>query len=200
MKHWYVPLLVGILFLVVSIVAFTSPLRSLLTLSLLFAFSFVGSGIAEVFFSIANRDQLESWGWSLVFGLITLAAGVLLLLNPALSVTTLSLFIGFTVLFRSVSAISFALDIRRYGSREWGGVLAFGIFGILASFALLWNPVVAGLSVVVLIGFNFLFAGLFSLFLSFQLRKLHKYADQLSPVLEERLRALQEDIRRERST
>lgn len=196
-KHWYIPLLVGLFFVVVSIVAFTSPAGSLLALSILFSLSFLFGGLTEIIFSVANRHRMENWGWSLAFGIITFIVGILLFINPALSVTTLAFYIGFVVLFRSVAAISFALDIKRYGSRNWGGLLTLGILGTLFSFILIWNPIFAGMSVVILIALSFLFTGLFSIFFAFQLRKLHKSRKNLSSKLKERLEELAEDIREE---
>ncbi|MFD1283278.1 HdeD family acid-resistance protein [Mesonia ostreae] len=80
-----------------------------------------------------------------------------------------------------ISSISFALDVKRYESKSWGGLLIFGILGAIFSFILLWNPAFAGLSVVWLIGLSFLFGGLFSIFFALQLRKLHKYSKKLVP-------------------
>lgn len=196
-KHWYIPLLVGILFVIISIVVFTSPMGSLLTLSLFFALSFLFGGISEIVFSIANRDQLENWGWSLAFGIITFVVGISLVSHPALSLTVLAFYIGFLLLFRSIASISFALDVKKHGSKNWGGLLIFGILGAIASFILIWNPVVAGLSVVVLVAMSFLFAGLFSILLAFQLRKLHKSSKQISAKLRERYDDLMVEIRDE---
>ncbi len=196
-KHWYVPLLVGLFFVIVSIVTFTSPLTSLVTLSILFAISFLFGGISEIVFSISNKDQLENWGWSLAFGIITCIAGLLLMLNPGLSMAVLAFYVGFIVLFRSIASISFALDVKKYGSRNWGWLLAFGIMGAIFAFILLWNPLLARMGIVVLIGLSFLFAGLFSILFAFQLRKLHKASKDLSPELRERYETLSQDIRRE---
>lgn len=196
-KHWYIPLLVGLLFVIVSIVTFTSPASSLLALAILFSLSLLFGGIGEIIFSVANKDQLENWGWSLAFGIITLVVGVLLLINPALSMTTLAFYVGFVVLFRSIAAISFALDIKRYGSKNWGGLLAVGILGAIFSFILLWNPAFAGMSIVIWVALSFLFTGLFSIYLAFQLRKLHKSSKGLSEKLKKRFLELQDDIREE---
>ncbi|MCM4167417.1 hypothetical protein KCTC52924_01088 [Arenibacter antarcticus] len=196
-RHWYIPLLVGIFFVIVSIVAFTAPLSSLITLAILFAMSFLFGGISEIIFSLVNRDQLENWGWTLAFGIITFIVGILLLLNPALSITTLAFYVGFVILFRSIAAISMAIDIKKYGSKNWGSLMALGILGALFSFILLWNPLFAGMSVVVLISLSFLFAGLFSIYFSLQLRRLHKYSKTLSSDLNQRYEQLAEDIRRE---
>ena len=196
-KHWYIPLLVGIFFIVVSVVSFAWPASSLLALSLLFAISFLLGGFSEIVFSLANREQLDNWGWSLAFGIVTSIVGILLMLNPALSITTLAFYIGFVVLFRSISTIGFAMDIKKYGSKNWGALLGLGIIGTIVSFILIWNPIFAGLSVVILIALSFLFAGLFNIFLSFQLRKLHKSSKTISAKLVERYDDLMKEIREE---
>lgn len=196
-KHWYIPLLVGIFFIIVSGVSFAWPASSLLALSLLFAISFLLGGFSEIVFSLANREQLDNWGWSLAFGIVTSIVGVLLMLNPALSITTLAFYIGFVVLFRSISTIGFAMDIKKYGSKNWGALLVLGIIGTIVSFILIWNPIFAGLSVVILIALSFLFAGLFNIFLSFQLRKLHKSSKTISAKLVERYDDLMKEIREE---
>ncbi len=196
-KHWYIHLFVGLFFIAVSVIAFMWPANSFLTLAILFSLSFLIGGFSEVVFSFTNRHQLENWGWSLAFGIITAIVGILLLANPTLSMATLAFYVGFVVLFRSIAAISFAVDIKRYGSPNWGGLLTLGILGAVFSFILLWNPVFAGMSVVILISLSFLFAGLFNIYFSFQLKKLHKTSRKLSTKLRERVEKLEKEIRDE---
>lgn len=196
-KHWYLPGIVGLFFVIISIIVFMSPAGSLLTLSFLFALSFVFGGMAEAVFAWINRKQMDNWGWSLAFGIVTFIVGLSLTMHPALSISVLAFYIGFLILFRSVSAISFAVDLKRYGRKDWGVLLAFGLLGIIFSFILIWNPIFAGMSVVVLVALNFLFAGLFSIFLSIQLRKLHRSPKKLSAKLKKRYDELMEDIREE---
>src|SRR5690625_3521100 len=86
-KHWYLPLLVGLFFIVVSIIVFTSPMTSFVALALLFSISFLLSGIAEMIFALTNKDQLRNWGWALGFGIITTLVGVLLILDTELSMS-----------------------------------------------------------------------------------------------------------------
>ncbi|MDD2632372.1 MAG: DUF308 domain-containing protein, partial [Bacteroidales bacterium] len=70
-RHWYIPLLVGVFFIIVSAVVFVSPIFSFIALAILFSLSLLFGGLSEIIFSVANRDQLESWGWSLAFGIVT---------------------------------------------------------------------------------------------------------------------------------
>lgn len=196
-KHWYIPLIVGLFFVIVSIVAFTSPQSSLLTLSILFALSFLFGGFSEIIFSIVNRHQMENWGWSLAFGIIPFIIGVSLVIHPTLSLSVMAFYIGFVVLFRSVAAISFALDVKRYGSKNWAILLGLGILGTIFSFILIWNPIFAGMSIVILVALSFLFTGLFSIFLALQLRELHKSSKKISAKLIERYDDLMVEIRKE---
>jgi len=196
-KHWYIPLLVGLFFIIVSVIVFASPQSSLLTLSILFALSFLFGGLSEIIFSVVNRRQMENWGWSLAFGIITFIVGFMLLIQPGLSLGVLAFYIGFTILFRSVAAISFALDLKKFRVKYWGALLTLGILGIVISFILIWNPVFSGLSVVMLIAIGFLSAGLFSIVLALQLRKLHKWPKKVSKKLRERYDEIIEEIRDE---
>lgn len=196
-KHWYIPLIIGLLFVTISIVVFTSPLNSLLALSIFFALTFLFSGLSEIIFAIANRNHLDNWGWSLAFGILTFIIGISLVIHPALSISVMAIYIGFLLLFRSVSSISYALDVKKYGSKNWSSLLVFGILGAIVSFILIWNPVFAGLSIVVLIALSFLFTGLFSIILSFQLRKLHKSSKNISAELRARYDDIMLEIRDE---
>lgn len=196
-KHWYIPLIVGLLFILTSIIVFSTPLSSLLTLAIIMSISFLVSGLFEVVFSISNRKSMENWGWSLVFGLLTLIVGFMLLTNPALSVLTLSLYVGFILLSRSIGSISFAIDIKRHGIGSWGGLMFFGILGAILSVILLLRPIYAGISAVYLIAFSFLSGGIFSIFWAFQLRKIHRRAKKIKPEIRKRILKFEEEIRSE---
>lgn len=196
-KHWYIPLLIGIVFVIAGFVTFSQPLTALVTLSLLFAVSFLFGGISEVIFSIANRNSMHNWGWSLVFGIVTTILGMLLITNPGLSVEVLILYVGFTILFRSFSSISFAVDLKRYGSKNWGGLLALGILGAIFAFILLLKPNVAGATIVWFVALSFFFSGTFQIILSFQLRRVHRKSKKISKELKIRYQQLEDDFRRE---
>ncbi|MFT3827844.1 MAG: DUF308 domain-containing protein [Chitinophagaceae bacterium] len=176
-KYWYVPLLVGIFFIILGLYVFSQPLSSFLALAILFSVSFIITGLIEIIFSISNRHELDNWGWMLTFGIIGVIAGILLISNPALSLATLSLYIGFLVLFRSIAAISVSIDMRNYGASDWGFILTMGILGVILAFILLWNPLFAGLSLVYWIALSFIAAGMFSIYFSVILKKLKKKID-----------------------
>lgn len=172
-KYWYVPLIIGILFLGIGIWVFVTPLKSYLGLSVLFSISFFVSGVFEIFFSISNRKTMDSWGWSLAMGILNLVIGGMLLSTPSISILTLPLYVGFVLLFRGLMAISLSYELKDYGIIDWGNLLAIGILSTIFAIILLWNPLLAGMTIVIWTALAFLTMGGFSIYFSFRLKELN---------------------------
>ncbi|PWH85530.1 HdeD family acid-resistance protein [Brumimicrobium oceani] len=196
-KNWYIPLIVGVLFIGAGIFTFASPISSYLALSLLFSTSFLVSGMFEVIFAISNRKSMDNWGWTLVFGLVTFFFGLSMTMQPAFSMFTLAVFVGITLLFRSIAAISFAIEIKNYGVGQWGFLLGIGIIGAIFSFILLVNPVFAGATIVTWTAISFIAVGVFSIVLSLRLRKVKHISKKISKGLRDRFEAISKEIREE---
>ncbi len=171
--YWYIPLLVGLLFIGIGIWSFITPVAAYLTLAFIFSVSFLGSGIFEIIFALSNRKTIDNWGWTLASGILGFVVGLLLIINPLISITILPLYVGFVVLFRSIMAIVIAFDLKSYAVSDWGNLLILGILGTLFSFVLLWNPIFAGLSLVYWTAFAFISLGIFYIYFSVKLKKIH---------------------------
>jgi len=173
-NHWYIPLIIGFIFIGIGIWTFASPAKSYLTLSILFSISFLVSGIIEIFFALSNRKTLDNWGWTLVLGIMTTLIGFTLISKPEISMLSLPLYVGFLVMFRSFGAVGLAMDLKNYGVLEWGNLMIVGILGVLFSFILIWNPLFAGMTIVFWTGSVLLLVGTFQVYIAIKLRKLHK--------------------------
>lgn len=193
-KHWYLPLLVGVLFVGVGIYMFTTPAESYLTLSIVFILVFIFSGVTDIVFSIANKDELDGWGWNLAGGILNLVIGGVLIIHPVISVVTLPLFVGFTVLFRSIMAISSSIELKSYKVDGWGNLLTLGILGVVFSIILLWNPMFAGLTVVVWTALAFIAFGIFNIYFSIKLKKVGGFPNKISKELKEKLHKVEGEI------
>ncbi len=196
-KNWWLLLLVGALLIVGGVYTFTQPEASYAALSVVFSILFIVIGIFEIVFSISNNDSLDNWGWMLFFGVVTLVIGVLLVLNPEVSMATLPYYVGFLLLFRSIAGLSLAIDLNNNEVPNTGLLSVMSILGIIFSFVLLWNPRIAGMTVVIWTGLTLIILGIFSVITSFQLRKI-KYAPQkLSKDLQDKWEALNKEIEEE---
>jgi len=196
-KLWYLPLLAGIVLIAMGLWTFKEPVDSYIVLAFLFSLGFVLSGLFESIFSIVNRDVIDSWGWHLVMGIFTLIVGVLMFMNPDITMLTLPFYVGFVILFRSMNAISVALDLKSYGILDWGNILAIGIVGVFLAFVLLWNPLFAGLSIVVWTGIALVIAGLLNIMISLKLKKIHDMPKTISHELKKRYNEVKAQIQEE---
>ncbi|MDR2009270.1 MAG: HdeD family acid-resistance protein [Bacteroidales bacterium] len=174
-KNWYLSLILGILFIFVGIVVFITPAESYITLSILFSVIFFLSGLFEIVYSISNRKYINNWGWLLFAGIVYLIFGIILISSPVLSMTFLPIFMGFMLLFVSVSAMAFSFDLKSFRVKGWGWLLVLGILGTIFSFIMLWNPAIGGLTIVVWTGITFVTLGIFRIFLAFELKKIKDF-------------------------
>jgi uncharacterized membrane protein HdeD (DUF308 family) len=193
-KHWYLPLIIGTLFILFGIYIFTVPLETYLTLSIFFSASYIVSGLMDIFFSIGNNKTLKGWGWYLVGGIFTLAIGIYLAIYPGISMVVLPFFVGFTMLFRSFQLLGFSFDMKDLKILNWGNAAITSVLGIILSLLLLANPIFTGISLVTITALSFIFVGIASVVLAFNLKKLKDFPDKLTPELKSRINAIQDEI------
>lgn len=196
-KYWYLPLILGILLIVSGIYVFTVPLETYVTLSVLFSISFVVSGLFDIIFSLNNRKAISGWGWYLVSGLLSFLMGIYLIIYPGISITILPFVAGFALMFRSFQLLGFSFDLRDLGVLRWGNLAIWSVLGIILSFMLIANPFFSGISLVVLTAMAFIFAGISSIVLAFDLKKIKDFPKKLSRDVKSRIQKLQEDIQNE---
>jgi uncharacterized membrane protein HdeD (DUF308 family) len=173
-RNWYLELVMGVLFIAVGIWVFMTPVSSYGALSIFFAITFLLTGIIKTSYAFSTRKYVEGWGWSFAGGIVVILIGVLLLSKPLFTMAVLPLYVGFVLLFRSSLAIGLSFELGRLRIPDWGLLLFFGILGLVLAFIMLWNPVFAGLTIVVYTAMAFLSIGIFQVYLSFRLKKLNK--------------------------
>ena len=164
-KNWWLSLLLGILYVVVAVSLMFAPL---------FSISMLFSGLLEISFAVSNRKNVSSWGWYLAGGIIDMIFGFYLIAYPLLSMEVIPFIIAFWLMFRGFSSVGYAMDLKRYGTRDWGWYIAFGILAVICSLIILWQPAIGALYAVYMISFAFLIIGFFRIMLSFELKSLHK--------------------------
>ena len=173
-KNWWVSLLLGLLYILIAICLMFTPLASYVALSVLFSVSMFVSGTLEILFAVTNKKNISSWGWYLAGGIIDMIFGFYLIAYPLLSMEVIPFIIAFWLMFRGFSSVGYAMDLKRYGTRDWGWYIAFGILAVICSLIILWQPAIGALYAVYMISFAFLIIGFFRIMLSFELKSLHK--------------------------
>jgi uncharacterized membrane protein HdeD (DUF308 family) len=173
-KNWWISLLLGILYIIAGVWVFQTPLTSYVSLSIVFSVFIFVSGISQIAFSISNRDEINNWGWYLAGGILDLIIGILLISHPLITMTILPFYVGFWLLLQGFMSIGLSFQFRAVDTPNWGWLLFLGIMTLLFAFLLLANPIFAGLSIVYMTAFAFIFAGISRIFLAFGLKKIKK--------------------------
>jgi len=192
-KHWYIPAIIGTLLIAIGIYICSASVETYLTLTILFSLSFLFTGLMELAFAFQNRNNIEGWGWYLISGIFDTVVGFILLTHPDISAVMLPLFIGFTLLFRSMKGLGFAFEHKNYGSNNWSGLAFASTLGILFSLLLIFNPIFAEAYLVILTSLAFVFVGFTGIVLAFQLKKLKNISSKVKGEIQEKI----EDLKKE---
>ncbi len=172
-KHWWISLLLGILFVAMGIWVVVTPVQSYVTLSIFFSAVIFTSGIFGVIFSFANKERVKGWGWHLIGSILDLVIGTILLIYPSLSMVVLPFVVGFWFMFSGFATIGISGEFKSMGWKSSGWGIAFGIVMILFSFLIIINPLIGAATVVYMTSMAFFTLGFFRIYMSFQLKKLN---------------------------
>lgn len=166
LRHWWVFVLRGILFILLGIYIFMSPVSAFLALSFMLGLVILLAGVAELLRAYQDRGS-GNRGWHLFAGIIEVLLGLLLMGNLAASMDVLRITIGIYFLFRGITVLNFRALAK--GS-VWVilGALLIIVFGVLV----LANPVFGAMSIVLWTGMAFLATGILNVFMGLWMRRL----------------------------
>ena len=196
-KHWYIPAIIGVILIALGIYTYMTPIATYLTLTFIFSISFLFTGLMELAFSIQNQRNIEGWGWYLIGGIFDTVVGFILLTHPSISAVMLPIFIGFTLLFRSMQGLGFSFEIKNYGSTNWLGLAFASVLGLVFSFLLIFNPIFAETYLVVLTSLAFVFVGFSAIVLAFQLKNLKNISSKVQGKIQDKIEELKDEYYKE---
>ena len=168
-RYWWMTLFRGVISILFGIVVFTSPLISLVTLTLLFGAFVLVDGIMHVASAISGRRENEKWWVLLLTGLCGIAVGVLTFVNPAITALALLFYIAVWAIAVGLLEIVAAVRLRKEIEGEFWLILA-GAVSIAFGLLLLTRPGAGALSVLWLIGGYAMASGVILIALAFRAR------------------------------
>ena len=178
-RNWWWFIIKGLLFIVAGIAIFARPAEGYLSLSILFSLVMLGSGLAQIFFAVANSNILPGWGWTLTSGILDLAIGIYLIAYPAVTMISLPYILGFWLMFAAFYLFGAAFDLGNLGIKNWGWLVFGGLVTMVCAFLILYHPAAGVASIITWSGIAFLIGGVFNLVLAFKLKSVKKTATEL---------------------
>lgn len=147
-KHWWGPLILGIILLALGIVIFIFPQTSYITLSLLFGIVIMVSGL--IYIGMGTSKEVKGRGWLIVAGIAEIIVGLALTFMPEISALTLPLFLGFWLLFKGFTLIGIGYKVLKEKIPGWGWTFFSALMLIFCGIIILMQPFFFGIEAVLL--------------------------------------------------
>lgn len=167
-RNWWAFVVRGILAILFGLAALVWPGVTLLALVVLFGAYALVEGIFAVIFGFSGRDRVR-W-WVVLWGLVSVAAGVLVFIWPGIGALALVYVIAAWAIVTGATEIAAAIALRKEITNEWAlvaaGILSIAVGGILAIL-----PGAGAISLVWLIGAYAIVLGILLLVVGFRLRE-----------------------------
>jgi uncharacterized membrane protein HdeD (DUF308 family) len=106
--------LLGVLSFIVGLYALRHILVTVAALALLLGIFWIVNGTVETFAALSHRG-MRGRGWTIFMGLLSVAAGVVVLVWPGISLVTLAVVLGFWLLLFGIMEIVLAFRLRSAG-------------------------------------------------------------------------------------
>jgi uncharacterized membrane protein HdeD (DUF308 family) len=161
----------GICAIAVGIATAFWPGITLLALVLLFGIFSIVDGVSSIVLGVRGETDGTVWWTMVALGVLAIAAGLIALVWPQVTLLALLAIIAASAIVRGVLEIIAAVRLRKVIQGEWllalSGVLSI-IFGVL----IIWQPVAGLLAIAILIGAYMFALGVVAVALSLKLRGL----------------------------
>jgi uncharacterized membrane protein HdeD (DUF308 family) len=168
-KAWWIFLITGVLWLILSLIVFRMELGTVYAVSILFGIIAIAAGIDE-FLSIGAVHG--GWKWLHGFlGVIFVIAGIVAFANPDWTFLALAAIIGWWFLFKGILDVIAAFALKRVNELWWVQLIV-GIIELGLAFWVAGNFNEKMILLVVYVGFMCLTKGITDILLAFRLRGL----------------------------
>jgi uncharacterized membrane protein HdeD (DUF308 family) len=106
--------LLGVLSFIVGLYALRHVLLTIAALALLLGIFWIVNGAVETFAALSHR-RMQGRGWTIFMGLLSVVAGVVVLVYPGISLATMAVVLGFWLLVYGIMEILLAFRLRSAG-------------------------------------------------------------------------------------
>ena len=172
-QSWWMLVLRGVIAVLFGVLALTLPGLTLLALVILFAAYALMGGAVSIYAAWKNRDHDSKWWIVLLLGVLSIAAGLLAIWYPAMTVLVLVVVMGANALVTGVLDIWIATRLRNEVSGKWMLLLAGGVSVVFGVFVLIF-PSAGALALVWLISIQAIVIGILLMSLGFSMRAAGK--------------------------
>ena len=168
-RNWWALALRGVAAILFGLIAFAFPGMALTVLILLFAFYLLIDGIFAIIAGVRAAERHERWGMLIAEGVLDIAAGVIIVLWPGLSLLAFIYLTAFWAIITGAALLATAFRLHREHG-EWLLLLS-GALSLLWGIVVLFWPIAGLLVWAWWIGAYALMFGILMVIFAFRLRR-----------------------------
>ncbi len=167
-RLWWIPLLLGIVWIAFSLVVFRFDVHSVRAVGLVAGIVFLVAGLEELVMAIAVRG---GWKWfHALLGLAFVVGGIASLIHPGNTFLALAEIVGWVLVIKGAFDVIVALANRHL--ELWWTRLAIGLVELGLAFTVSGNIDKKAVVLLVFVGATALLRGIGMIVVAFQLRSL----------------------------
>jgi len=177
--YWWITLIRGIIAVIFGIAAIVWPTITLAILLTIFGIFMLIEGIITFISAFQATREETSWFWLVIEGIVDFIIGVAVFAVPGITAVALLYFIAAWAIIAGAIKVITALQNRQEVSGVWLYGLG-GIISIIFGLAVLINPGIGAVAIVVAIGLFAISIGVLNFAFSFMLRDWQQNAPKKS--------------------
>ncbi|PZC51663.1 MULTISPECIES: HdeD family acid-resistance protein [unclassified Mesotoga] len=164
----WISLLVGFFLVIGGVFSFSHPLATFSTLAIMLGIVVLVRGIVLIvaFFKVENRTGAKVF-FALVLGIFLVITGIIFLFRPLFAANVFAFIIAIWFIVDAINNLINADRIKPAGKGIYFLSIVFNVFVLIGGVILVLHPLIAGLSVAVLIGITLLVFGVNHIVLAF---------------------------------
>ncbi|MEG0873175.1 MAG: DUF308 domain-containing protein [Clostridia bacterium] len=163
-KYGKSTLLTSILLVILSIFIIFRPHESISIVVRILGLVLLITGSIHTISYFSTSKEFKSFSMELVLGVVSLGAGILLMINPNIVLGILPVAFGCWIIIESIIRIQFTFKLKAMGSQSWKVLLPLSILTLILGVVMVFNPFAALNTVVVISGVMLLVTELINIF------------------------------------
>ena len=174
MKNWWAIVFTGLIYSVLGLFFLTTPDNALVTIAVYIGLAALVSGLSLVYTALGDKASIVSWGFFLLMGILDTVLGLILLIDPSITVEAIPIVIGFWAIARGGINSVKALYFKDFGFNHWWAGLIGGLLLGILGYLILRRTAVEQIYISALISGAFITVGAYGIFVGLNVRKVKK--------------------------
>lgn len=170
-KHWWLPLIEGILSIIVGIYAGMHFGSGFMAVSIMVAAFLFASGMVGLCGALVSGDY-EGKFLTVILSVLRLVAGLILVVIPGMAEMYLLIIAGAAFLTLAINMIVLSLQMKKYKTEGWGWMLALGIILVINALILIANPLISVIMISASVCAELIISGIHDILVALQMKKL----------------------------